>query len=106
MKNIVVEVTVLTQPREIIVNNSKEYLKKIKIGRDGLIVRNSGRTGLLLPQVPVEWSWDVKEFLEHTCNKAGLSRDCWKNANTIFESFRGIIFHEVEPNGEVVQEEI
>ena len=29
-------------------------------------------SGLLLPQVPVEWGWDVDEFLVNLCHKAGL----------------------------------
>jgi len=106
MKNIVVEVTILTNPQELKIKNHKEYLQKIKIGRDGLIVRNGMRSGLLLPQVPIDWGWDVKEFLEHTCNKADLPKDCWKDPKTTIESFRGIIFQEEEPNGKIVQEEI
>lgn len=106
MNKIIVEVTILTKPRKLIVNDSKEYLDLIKIGRDGLIIRKGGWSGLLLPQVPVEWKWDVKEFLEHTCNKAGLQKDCWKEKETSIESFSGIIYHEIEPNGKVEYEEI
>ncbi|HUU77810.1 MAG TPA: TIGR00296 family protein [candidate division Zixibacteria bacterium] len=106
MKKIIIEVTILTKPRKLIVNDSKEYLDLIKIGRDGLIIRKGGWSGLLLPQVPVEWKWDVKEFLEHTCNKAGLQKDCWKEKETSIESFSGIIYHEIEPNGKVEYEEI
>lgn len=106
MPNIVVEVTILTKPIILEVKTPEEYLKLIKIGRDGLIVKRHGASGLLLPQVPVDWSWNVKEFLEHTCNKAGLHRDCWKDSNTSIERFSGIIFQEEEPNGEIVQEEI
>ncbi|NHJ05324.1 MAG: TIGR00296 family protein [Candidatus Heimdallarchaeota archaeon] len=106
MKKIIIEVTILTKPRKLIVNDPKEYLELIKIGRDGLIIRKGGWSGLLLPQVPVEWKWDVKEFLEHTCNKAGLQKDCWKEKDTSIESFSGIIYHEIEPNGKVEYEEI
>jgi len=106
MKNIVVEITILTQPQELEGKDFKEYLQKIKIGRDGLIIRKGVMSGLLLPQVPIDWGWDVKEFLEHTCNKAGLPKDCWKDPKTTIESFSGIIFQEEEPNGKVAQEEI
>jgi len=106
LKSIVIEVTILTPPKPLKVQNTEEYLERIKIGRDGLIVRRGGASGLLLPQVPVEWHWDVKEFLEHTCQKAWLSKDCWKDPQTEIQVFSGIIFHEQEPNGEVIQEEI
>ena len=98
MNDIVFEVTVLTPPVEITVNDPMEYLEKIKVGRDGLIIRNSFSSGLLLPQVPVEYGWNVEEFLQHTCEKAGLGKDVWKNEKVKIEKFEGIVYKE-ETNG-------
>ncbi len=98
LNDIVFEVTVLTQPVEITVNDPMEYLEKIKVGRDGLIISNSFSSGLLLPQVPVEYGWNVEEFLQHTCEKAGLGRDVWKNEKVKIEKFEGIVYKE-ETNG-------
>jgi len=106
MNDIAIEVSILTQPIELEVNDPKNYLQKIKIGRDGLIARRGGRSGLLLPQVPVDWEWDVEEFLEHTCNKAGLPANCWKEKETIILRFSGIIYEEEEPNGHIARKEI
>jgi len=105
LNDIVFEVTVLTPPVEIDVSDPTEYLKKIKVGRDGLIIKHSFSSGLLLPQVPVEYGWNVEEFLQHTCEKAGLSRDTWKNESVKIEKFEGIIFKEETPNGAIVREE-
>ena len=105
LNDIVFEVTVLTPPVEIDVSDPMEYLEKIKVGRDGLIIRHSFSSGLLLPQVPVEYGWNVEEFLQHTCEKAGLSRDTWKNESVKIEKFEGIIFKEETPNGVIVREE-
>jgi len=105
LNDIVFEVTVLTPPVEIDVSDPMEYLEKIKVGRDGLIIRHSFSSGLLLPQVPVEYGWDVEEFLQHTCEKAGLARDTWKNESVKIEKFEGIIFKEETPNGVIVREE-
>ena len=105
LNDIVFEVTVLTPPVEIDVSDPMEYLEKIKVGRDGLIIKHSFSSGLLLPQVPVEYGWDVEEFLQHTCEKAGLARDTWKNENVKIEKFEGIIFKEETPNGAIVREE-
>ena len=99
------EVTVLTPPIVVDVSDPMEYLEKIKVGRDGLIIRHSFSSGLLLPQVPVEYGWDVEEFLQHTCEKAGLSRDTWKNESVKIEKFEGIIFKEETPNGAIVRKE-
>ena len=98
LNDIVFEVTVLTPPVEITVNDPMEYLEKIKVGRDGLIISNSFSSGLLLPQVPVEYGWNVEEFLQHTCEKAGLEKDAWKNEKVKIEKFEGIVYKE-ETNG-------
>jgi len=105
LNDIVFEVTVLTPPIEIDVSDPTEYLEKIKVGRDGLIIKHSFSSGLLLPQVPVEYGWNVEEFLQHTCEKAGLSRDTWKNESVKIEKFEGIIFKEETPNGAIVRGE-
>jgi len=104
LNDIVFEVTVLTPPVEIDVSDPMEYLEKIKVGRDGLIIRHSFSSGLLLPQVPVEYGWNAEEFLQHTCEKAGLARDTWKNESVKIEKFEGIIFKEETPNGAIVRE--
>ena len=104
LDDIMFEVTVLTPPMEIDVSDPMEYLTKIKVGRDGLIVRHSFYSGLLLPQVPGEYGWSVEEFLQHTCHKAGLEKDFWKSGKAKIEKFEGIVFKEETPNGEVVRE--
>ncbi len=104
LDDITFEVTVLTPPMEIDVSDPMEYLTKIKVGRDGLIVRHSFYSGLLLPQVPGEYGWSVEEFLQHACHKAGLEKDFWKSGKAKIEKFEGIVFKEETPNGEVVRE--
>ncbi len=63
----------------------------IEIGKHGLVVTFGSRRGLLLPQVPLEYHWDVKTFLEQTCHKAGLPPDAWERGATL-ESFTAEIF--------------
>jgi len=102
LDRIVVEVSLLTPPELIHVKSPKEYLEVIKIGRDGLIADNGILRGLLLPQVPIEWKWTVHEFLDHTCNKAGLPMDAWTDPETKMYRFTAEIFDEVKPRGEIV----
>lgn len=101
LDDIIIEVTILTPPKLLEVSTPKEYLSKIKIGRDGLIVRQGGYSGLLLPQVPVEEKWDVEEFLANTCMKAWLPPDAWLDRNTKIYTFSGQIFTELEPRGKI-----
>jgi hypothetical protein len=104
LDSITFEVTILSPPQKIIVGKPEEYLSKIKIGRDGLIVKNKFCSGLLLPQVPIEYGWNKEEFLGYTCEKAGLPRDSWRNLETEIQKFEGIIFKEEEPNGAIIRE--
>jgi uncharacterized protein (TIGR00296 family) len=104
LDKIIFEVTVLTPPIEIKVEQPSEYLKQIQVGRDGLIVENSYSSGLLLPQVPTEYGWNVEEFLEYTCQKAGLEKDAWKDKDTKISRFQGVIFKEESPNGTIIRE--
>lgn len=63
----------------------------IEIGRHGLVVTFGSRRGLLLPQVPTEYGWDLKTFLEQTCQKAGLPCDAWERGATL-EGFTAEVF--------------
>jgi uncharacterized protein (TIGR00296 family) len=94
MEEIKVEVSVLTKPDIIDVQKPAEYLEKIEVGKDGLIVEMGIYRGLLLPQVPVEWKWDNEEFLSNTCMKAGLSPECWLQDGVKLYSFQSQIFEE------------
>ena len=104
LNSITFEVTVLTPPKKIIASNPEEYLKQIKVGRDGLIVKYGFYSGLLLPQVPIEYRWNEKEFLEYTCEKAGLPKNYWKNPEMEIQKFEGIVFKEENPDGPVIRE--
>lgn len=90
------ELSVLTVPEKIKVKDSSEYLEKIKVGRDGLIIKYGGNSGLLLPQVPGEQGWGVEEYLDGICMKAGLAPGAWKEDGVSLESFQAQIFNEEE----------
>ena len=102
LDQIVFEVSVLTPPQPIKVEKPQGYPSEIEVGRDGLIVEGGYYKGLLLPQVPVEWSWDEEEFLCQCCVKAGLPPDCWLTKGTTIYKFSCVIAQETTPNGEVV----
>ena len=44
------------------------------------------------------------DFLEHTCEKAGLEKNFWKRNDVNISKFEGIIFKEENPNGKIVRE--
>lgn len=83
-----IEITVLSPLRKI------DDPEKVEVGKHGLLVRHGPYQGVLLPQVPVEQSWDRETFLSHTCLKAGLHQDCWKEETTELFVFTGEVFGE------------
>ncbi|MFV0421514.1 AmmeMemoRadiSam system protein A [Oleidesulfovibrio sp.] len=63
----------------------------VEVGRHGLIMQQGARSGLLLPQVAVEWEWDRNTFLAQTCRKAGLPADAWQDAATRILWFEAVV---------------
>ena len=70
-------------------------VNKIVIGRDGLqIVRPGRRPGILLPQVPVEQKWNLEQYLDGICRKAGLPRTALDDPETKLYTFSAQVFGE------------
>jgi uncharacterized protein (TIGR00296 family) len=106
LDEVVFEVSVLTPPEHVKVENPQDYCSQIKVGRDGLIIESTYCKGLLLPQVPVELGWDEETFLCECCVKAGLPPDSWLLKDTKVYRFEAIIFEETSPNGKIKRKEI
>jgi uncharacterized protein (TIGR00296 family) len=106
LKNLRVEVSLLTPPEQIKVKKPGELVASVEVGRHGLVMERGSRKGLLLPQVPVEWGWDTEEFLSQTCMKAGLLPDSWLQEGTICYKFEAEVFSEEKPGGPVKRREL
>lgn len=87
-----IEISVLTLPRPV------EDVSEIVVGKHGIIVSKGRFTGLLLPQVPLEYGWDLPTYLGHGCQKAGLPKDEWKKGAQI-KVFEAQVFSESEERG-------
>ncbi len=99
LASILVEVSVLTPPSLISTKSLKEIPSQVKVGRDGLIMRWSFGSGLLLPQVAIEQGWNAEEFLANLAMKAGAPPDQWLVAGTQIFKFQAQVFSEEEPAG-------
>lgn len=94
-KEISIEVSVLTKPELIKVESADEYPSKVHIGEDGLIIRSSYGSGLLLPQVFIEHKCSSpEEALKMTCQKAGIDSYAWKEEGIEIYTFQAQIFSE------------
>lgn len=85
------EISVLSPLRHVV------DVEQIKVGEDGLLMKNGQNEGILLPQVPVEQKWDRQKFLEETCVKAGIRPTCWRDADTDIFMFTAVVFGEHKP---------
>ena len=88
--DIEIEISVMTPFEKV--NN----LDEIKVGRDGLLIKKGFHSGLLLPQVPGEFGWDKKTYLENLCRKAGLYNDAYKEEDAVIYRFSADVFSEKE----------
>jgi AmmeMemoRadiSam system protein B/AmmeMemoRadiSam system protein A len=86
LKDLEIEISVLTPFRQI------TDVKEIEVGKHGIYIEKGYYSGLLLPQVATEYRWDRDTFLEHTCRKAGLPPDAWKEKDTRIYIFSADIF--------------
>jgi len=92
LPEISIEISVLTPLTKI------RSLDEIEVGKHGLYIVQGPYSGLLLPQVAMEYGWDCLTFLEQTCYKAGLPHDAWQDENTSIFIFSAEI---IEENGDV-----
>jgi AmmeMemoRadiSam system protein A len=84
-----IEISVLSPPETI------ADPTQIEVGKHGLIISSGPYSGLLLPQVATEWGWDAETFLNHTCLKAGLPENYWRQTQVKIEAFTAQVFSEI-----------
>jgi AmmeMemoRadiSam system protein A len=74
---VVVEVSVLSPPRRMVVADRAEAAARLRPGTDGVMLRLAGRSAAYLPQV---WAMfgDPDVFLAHLRVKAGLASEGWE----------------------------
>jgi len=88
LEKLELEISALTPLKPI------KSIQEIEVGKHGLYIKKGFNSGLLLPQVPIEYGWDRDTFLEHTCQKAGLPIDAWKDKSTEISIFSAEVFGE------------
>jgi hypothetical protein len=87
------EISVLTPLEEV-----SDPERDVVVGRDGVVLSAGYHSGVFLPQVPVEQGWDLEEYLDNLCYKAGLMRrGCWRERTARLERFQAIVWEEDEP---------
>ena len=68
--------------------------ERIEVGRHGLLLRLGDRTGVFLPNVPLEQGWDRTAYLENLCGKAGLPSGSWNAPGAQLLWYEALAFFE------------
>ena len=88
LKDLVIEVNVLAKPRRVDVRNPEDYLKHIRPGKDGTLIKATFTEGVLLPQAATQNRWNALTFLRNSCVQAQLQPDDWQD----FDNCRVYVF--------------
>ena len=89
LKEIGIEISVMTPLQRI-----NDY-KKIRLGRDGVIIKKGVHQAVFLPQVATETGWSLDQFLGRLCQKAGLSARSHSGSDDMeFYIFQAQVFRE------------
>jgi len=68
--------------------------QQVKVGVHGLYLRRGYRSGVLLPQVPVEQGWNLNQYLDYICVKAGLPPLSYEAPDADLFTFTAVVFGE------------
>jgi AmmeMemoRadiSam system protein A len=93
LDDILIEVSVLTEPRPLEYHDGDDLMARLRPGVDGVMIRKHYNGATFLPQV-----WDqlpeAPEFLSHLCMKAGLPANAWKDGDLEVETYQVQYFEE------------
>ena len=89
-KDLTFEISVLSPLKRI------KDINEIEVGKHCLYIVREYKSGLLLPQVAVEYEWDRETFLKETCYKAGLSPQAWMDKETEIYIFSADYFGDTD----------
>ncbi len=91
LPELTLEISILSLPKRV------RQAEEIVPGRDGVIVKQGGRSGVFLPQVWQETQWTQEMFLDHLCSdKAGLPARAWQDPSTELYTFTVFSFEETD----------
>ncbi|TYB31067.1 MAG: AmmeMemoRadiSam system protein A [Candidatus Mcinerneyibacterium aminivorans] len=90
LEDLNIEISILSKLIKI------DGVEDIKAGRDGLLIQKGFSSGVLLPQVATDNNWDSTTFLQNTCWKAGLNKNCYEDENVEIFRFEADVFSESE----------
>lgn len=106
LPEIEIEISVLTEPRELKYSSADDLLAKLIPLRDGVIIKKGNRGATYLPQVWEDFASpnspaggegglrDKEHFLSSLCQKAGLPAEEWRKGELDVWTYQADVFSE------------
>lgn len=98
LPEVVLEISILSEPAPLTYTDAEDLLRKLRPGRDGVIIRKGSLGATFLPQV-----WEqlprVEDFLAHLCSKACLPAESWRQGDLEVSTYT--VQHFEEEPGEI-----
>jgi len=93
LRDIQVEISVLTVPEELRYDSPNDLLGKLRPSIDGVVLKKGWHQATYLPQV---WEQipEKQSFLANLCVKAGLSPECWQDPELKVYTYQALVFGE------------
>lgn len=103
MKDIRIDISVLSEPRNLPFDSPEDLISKLRPNTDGVILFTRYGSSTFLPQV---WEQlpDKEEFLGHLCYKHGAPPDTWKTEwrNIRVQVYEALVFSETDTERRIV----
>lgn len=93
LQDISIEISRLTTPVPLDYDNPDDLIAKLRPGIDGVVLKDGLRRATFLPQVWEKLPSTVT-FLEHLCQKMGVSPDLWRHQKLNVLIYQVEEFHE------------
>ena len=89
-----IELHLLSEPQLLAYKNDVDFFRKIKIGEHGFLINKAGKTGIMLPAVPLKKKWSSREALDNLCVDYGLKPESWKDPSARVWIFSTQVFRD------------
>jgi AmmeMemoRadiSam system protein A len=93
IEHLEIEISRLTEPKQLEYDNPVELLTKLRPGIDGVVIKDGFRRATFLPQV-----WEKlpkpEQFLDQLCLKMGAQKGTWRNKMLEVLTYQVEEFHE------------
>ncbi len=93
MKDIAIEISVLTVPQKLDFDSGKELSDKLRPMIDGVVLKQGFKQSTYLPQVWTNFK-SKDEFLTSLCRKGGMPLNCWQDTQTEVFTYQAFVFEE------------